>query len=550
MKKTKSNIEGFVLRRPGTQIGSLHDPHKSQGKATDTDPIDRPLIQQSNERSVELGREQTGRAIGRSDIDESLNEIDSEKPKEKLTRKQRRMMKKMAKRSRNKKRKVLKRILIFVAVIIVAVGGFAVYRFIDMGGRVLQGNILDIFQTKPLAQDKNGRSNFLVLGTTEDDPNHPGSNLTDSMLVVSINQKDKDIFMFNIPRDLYVEYGMACVAGYSGKVNAYFSCINDGSTNEEEQDRLLRTQELVGNIFGLDIQYGVHINQTVLKEIVDAIGGIDVDIQGSNGAPGILDRNFDWRCNYTCYYVKYDNGVHHLDGTHALFLSQARGDVAPTYGLGNSNFDREKNQQKILTAMKVKATSSGILTNLGALTKIMDALGKNLRTNVKTEEIRTLTKVVNDIKQRDIHTISLVDSEDPSKTVVKTGNIGGASVVMPRTGVYQYDEIQEFIKVSMEPIDEAANEAAPIAVFNGSGKSGLAQTEADKLIDDNLTVSQIDNAPSGNYKSIEIYQIGTGYQATADRLSDIYGVKIKTSQCPVKVNKDIQFAIILGASNS
>ena len=84
------------------------------------------------------------------------------------------------------------------------------------------------------------------------------------------------------------------------------------------------------------------------EKIIDAVGGVDIDIQGSNGAPGVLDRNFDWRCNYKCYMVKYDNGVHHLDGERALFLAMARGSVEPTYGLGNSNFDREKNQQKII----------------------------------------------------------------------------------------------------------------------------------------------------------------------------------------------------------
>jgi len=323
----------------------------------------------------------------------------------------------------------------------------------------------------------------------------------------------------------------------------YFSCANGGIDSAAEQDRLAKTQNFVGNIFGMDIQYGIHVNETVVKEAVDAVGGIDVDIVG-DGAPGILDRNFDWRCNYTCYLVKYTNGVHHLDGLAAMYLSMARGDTAPTYGLAQSNFDREKNQQKILIALRNKAMSTGILTNIGAIAKLIDTLGSNLRTNIQTNEIRTLMQVAGDIKTNNIHMLSLIDG---NTSVVTTGNYGGASVVMPSAGIYDYSGIQAYINKNLNK-DPIAKEAAPIVVLNGTDKAGLGQARADVLTKDGFNIVDVNNAPTGIYDPVEIYQISSGDTATAKKLTTLYDTTIKTIPPPVKVDSTVRFVIIFGAT--
>jgi LCP family protein required for cell wall assembly len=508
-------------------------------------PENRPLHTTDDDTDRVLGQQKTGYGLGRSDIDESLRDIDNTgEPSKKLSRRQRRRLAKQTRKPNSTARRIFKWLIIAIVLALLAVGGYTAYKFVTAGNNIFQGNILDIFKSQPLKQDSNGRSNFLILGTSEDDPGHNGANLTDSILVVSVDQKNNNIYMFSVPRDLYVEYGVACNSGYSGKINEYFMCSDSGTNAEAEKDRLIKTQKFVGDIFGLDIQYGIHANGTVIKEAVDAVGGIDVDIEGSNGAPGILDRNFDWRCNFTCYYVKYVNGIHHLDGEHAWFLSMARGDIAPTYGLGNSNFDREKNQQKILVAIKNKAMTTGILTNLGAVTKLIDALGNNLRTNIQADEIRTLMQVASDVKPSDVHTLSLVGDDN---AVVKTGSYGDASVVMPSAGIFDYGEIKAFIEKNLSS-DPVIREAAPIVVLNGTGQSGFGQTKADVLTKAGFNVTLVNNAPDGTYEAVEIYQIGTDNTATAKKLSSMYGgVTIKKSAPPLAVNGNVRFVIIFGA---
>ncbi|MEP6710636.1 MAG: LCP family protein, partial [Candidatus Saccharibacteria bacterium] len=389
MRNNKPSIDGFIPRRTGVNIG---DYSKSAKPLEELDE-NRDLGQQSFDPSAI--RRPVG--VARSEIDESLREIDDSDDDTKKQRRRKRAGKN--KKPAGSRKKLIKRIVIALFIIILGIVGYVGVKTLLASGNIFKGNVFDIFQNEPLKMDANGRSNILILGTSEDDPGHGGAYLTDSMMILSVDQNKKNAYMFSIPRDLYVQYQMGCNSGYQGKINEYFNCVNDDYTKDSAEDeRMTKTRSFIGSIFGLDVQYGVHVNNTVIKDAVNAVGGVDVDIEGSGGAPGILDRNFDWRCGYSCYLVKYDNGIHHLDGDHALYLAMARGDIAPTYGLGNSNFDREKNQQKIIIALKNKAASTGTLTDLGKVTGLIDALGKNLRTNIQTKEIRTLMGLGNDIK--------------------------------------------------------------------------------------------------------------------------------------------------------
>ena len=346
---------------------------------------------------------------------------------------------------------------------------------------------------------------------------------------------------------------MACNSGYQGKINEYFNCVNtDWKSKSAEDERLTKTRQFIGGIFGLDIQYAVHVNNTVIKQAVDAVGGIDVDIQGDGDVPygvkagSILDRNFDWRCNYTCNLVKYSPGVHHLDGTHALFLAQARGDTAPTYGLARSNFDREVNQQKIIVALKEKAATSGTFTNPAKVTSLLDALGNNLRTNFETKEIRTLMRLGSEIDSKNINRINLSDGDN---AVVETGDYGGASVVIPSAGAFNYTQIQAFIKKHLSS-NEVTREGANVTVLNGSGAAGVAQTQADKLSAAGFTVNTVDTAPAGTYAAVEVYQIGTGMAKTKAKLESTFNIKVKTTAPPVSVADGTNFVVIFGKDPS
>lgn len=526
MKKSNS-INGFVVRRP----------EKNNGRSIDVNKKNVTVIPKK-ERSV------IGEKRPNHDLDYFGNPIEDFDIPVKKTKD-----KSVIRDLKNKKRspikivfRVVKYVILSAIFLLIFYGGYAAYKFVSAGNNIFQGSVMDIFNKADLKVDDNGRSNILVLGTSEDDPGHEGAMLTDSMLVVSVSDSKKDAFMFSIPRDLYVDFGMACNSGYRGKINEYFLCSNGGDKPEDEQDRLAKTQKFVGDIFGLDIQYGVRVNHTVIKEAVDAVGGVDIDVQGSGGAPGVLDRHADWRCAYKCYYVKYDNGVHHMDGEHALYFASARGSSAPTYGLGNSNFDREVNQQKVVVALKDKALSTGTLTDLNKVVNLFEALGNNLSTNIKMGEIGAFAQLASKIDTNNIVRIGL--NEAPNY-LVSTGSVGGMSIVKPSAGLYNYTEIRKVI--AKHASDNAIiKESAKILILNGTNQSGLAQAESDKLTLLGFNVISIGNSIDKTNASNVIYQIGDGNLNTAQKLSELYEVEITKESPPFSVDNDANFVIVIG----
>jgi len=455
---------------------------------------------------------------------------------------------------KSKARRIIKWTVIALIVILLSIGGWILYKAMNAGGNIFKGGLLGLVQNQPLKEDANGRSNILILGTSEDDPGHQAGWLTDSMMVLSIDQKNKNAYMFSIPRDLEVKYGQACTSGYAGKINVYYSCVGGGTTDPNAtRDALTKTAQFVGSeVVGLDIQYGVNVNYTVMRDLVNAVGGsITVNIEGDGPTPAgipagsVMDSNFDWKCGSTrakrlanCaprgHFIDYGPGPVALDAEHALYLAQARGDSSPTWGLARSNFDREKNQQKIVTAIRDKAMSAGVLTNFGKVTGLIDSLGNNLRTTFESSEVRTLTSLAKDIKSDDIHTISFIDGDN----AVLDGN------AQPSAGKYQFGQLQAFIqkKLSKNPV---VREEAKVVVLNGSDTAGIAQSEADKLAAQGFTISAIDNA-GASYDKTSVYQVGGGMSGTKAKLESIYGVKVKTSAPPVSVAEGTNFVVILG----
>ena len=545
----RNAVDGFVPRRSPRVVGGDYISGRKNELAQDG--LQRREVV-SDARQATRGGEglapTQSQGLTRSDIDESLREIDNQTAES--TKKQPRQK---HHKPHPRRRRIIKWLIILIILGLLATGGFVAFKALMAGKAVFKGDIFGLVQQKKLQQDAHGRTNILVLGTSEDDPGHQGAYLTDSIMILSVDQENKNAYMISVPRDLQVQYGMACNSGYSGKINEYFNCANgDWDSESAETERQTKTREFIGDIFGIPLQYSVHVNYSVMRDVVNAVGPITVNIQGSGGAPGVMDSNFDWKCRggkpyashatmvKNCppngHYIDYPNGPTTLDAEHALYLAQARGDSSPTYGLGNSNFDREQNQQKIILAIKDKAMSTGTLTNISKVTKLIDAIGNNLRTNFDTSEVRTLMGLAKDIPSSAIKRVNLLDSG------IMNGN------AQPVAGQYNYTQLRAFVKKTLYATG-ITKENSHVIVLNASGVAGLAQSEADTLTGLGMTVDSVDNAPSdGTYPKNVIYQLTkTDMPLTAKKLSDMYGVKPQqvTSVPGVTVGDETDFVIIV-----
>jgi polyisoprenyl-teichoic acid--peptidoglycan teichoic acid transferase len=560
MTRNQFSTDGFVVRRraQGVQVGPrptldsvrgqvpsqfLIDPAKQQKAQSGTPILSRPSSRSnagspSSNSQLALPKPRHERV----EVDLSLDDEKDGNGKGGKPGKNRKKDK--GPRKKRDIKKIAKWTAIAILIIILAVAGYFGWKFLSTSGKIFKGNaIAAIFnQAKPLKEDVNGNSNILLFGTSEDDPGHPGSELTDSIMLVSVNQKRKDAFIVSIPRDFHVDYGRPCISGYSGKVNVIYQCVKDKSGEDAGQQAL---REKIGEVFGVDVQYSAHVNYTVLRQAVDAVGGITVTIQ-SDDPRGILDRNFDWDCPkgpLTCYNVKYPNGPANLTGKQALYLARARGDdpLGRTYGLSRSNPDRQDNQRKILIALKDKAVSAGTLTNPVAVNNLLDALGNNLRTNFDADEIKTLMGLGKDVPSANITSWSL---EDPARPLATVSCLGGD--ICPNAGTKNYTEIQRIAK-ALGQGDVASLEGAKVDVLNASGTAGMAQTKANELTAKNITVGVVGNAPTSlGTNPISFYDMTGKKPATLKKLESTLGVKV-TAGKPTGVSSAADFVVIVGA---
>lgn len=535
-----SSIDGFTLRRrnvtspsspPKLDVDKLPVPQQFLSKSSIESALGQSVhaIDQRPTSST-IGQAGTAAGAGRlgDEIGESLRQIDNEQPQK-------------PKRRISVTKKGVKRIFLILVALAVILGGYIGIKTLLAGSSVFNGNLFDVFSSRPLKKDEFGRSNILLFGTSEDSAAHQengAGGLTDSIMVISVDQEKKNAVMLSVPRDLWVDYGQDCLAGYSGKINSLYECAKDGSSDQEGANAL---KDKVGEIFGIDIQYYAKVNYTALKDAVDAVGGITVDID-SDDPRGIYDPNFDWQCNRRCNLVKWPNGPAELDGEHALALARAR-NASGGYGLGGGNFDREQYQQKIIVAIKEKATSAGTLTNPVAVSGLIDSVGKNVDTNFETSEIKTLVDVAGGIKETSIRSISLVDDVKP---LVTTGNYNGQSIVRPVAGIEDFSKIQAYIQKQFSGSQEGAEDST-IEVLNGTDLSGVASKKEAELETKGIIVTSIGDAPTSNYGKIQWFDMTGGTKPqTAKKLLDVLGEPSSGSSLPSGVQSDADFVIIVG----
>lgn len=330
------------------------------------------------------------------------------------------------------------------------------------------GSILDVVKPgDPLKTDGHGRTNILVFGTSQDDGDHQANSgaggpwLTDSIELVSVDNATKRVTLVAIPRDLWVKLPKPCVVGYEAKINAVYECAsglyNDVKANPATYDAqdaagAQSLMSVVQTVTGLTSQYWAHVDYSVLRDAVNAVGGISVDIVG-DGANGIYDNQLDTAsCRASkstgCRRVYYPhNGTYEINGQQALDLARSRGDYNPysyrDFGLARGDFDRQINQQKIISALKVKATSAGVLANPVTIFNLMSALGSNVTTSMSEGEAKTLIGLANSSSEP-MQSISLAT---PPHAVLTTGwNPGHTqSIVLPSAGLYDYSQIQQVV---------------------------------------------------------------------------------------------------------
>ncbi len=194
---------------------------------------------------------------------------------------------------------------------------------------------------------------------------------SDVNMIMTVNPKEKKILLTSIPRDMYVKlhsYGQLDKLTHSGIYG-----VDETVTTVEDW-------------LGIDINYYVRVNFTTLVDVVNVIDGVDVE----------SDRAF--KSSVSKY--RYTKGTNHLDGEAALYFARER------KSFKDGDNQRIKNQQKVLKGIIEKVTGSTVI--LRKYTKLLDAVGSEMQTNLKDSDISKLVKMqLNDLGGWTIESISI-----------------------------------------------------------------------------------------------------------------------------------------------
>jgi len=333
--------------------------------------------------------------------------------------------------------------IIAVVVVILLLGGgvFAwktgsVLNKISGGGliRSIVNNIPGV--ESKLKSDDNGRINVLLLGMRGENVSGGGL-LADTIMIASIVPQENKASLISIPRDLYVDNPGW---GNKSKINAVYAA---GEENNKKQG-LSDMEKVVSDVTGLNIHYGASINFEGFKQLIDAIGGIEITLDAPFEEP--LQFNEPHVCDgkvFTVptgtyehkYHKTYDAagnvikskivksyplctnpdtecggdfklsaGTQMLNGDQALCYARSR--------VTSSDFERAKRQQIVLQLVKDKMLSTGTLTSFSKVNGILDVLGNNVRSDMQPWEMQKFYEIYTSTSNLQVYQRVLENSEE------------------------------------------------------------------------------------------------------------------------------------------
>jgi len=289
---------------------------------------------------------------------------------------------------------------------------------------------------------------------------------TDTLIVASVDPVNGTVTMFSIPRDT-VDFPVPenaqqlYGATYGNKINSYYASASR-HPDVFPDGPMPALREMLGNFYGMKIDYSLMVNFTGFQEIVDALDGVRITARNP-----VTDDSYPiGGGKYARIHVLA--GVHAMDGAEALIFARSRH--------GSSDFDRAARQQQVISAIRAQSDMAAITRNLPSLAV---ALKDSLKSDFPQQDLPLLLDLIAQIDAGSIR--SLVFTPPNYQTV---GSDSRGYIITPDVAKIRAAVLQAF---SAQPTkeereaDAIAREAARIWVLNGTGRKGEAGVLATAL---------------------------------------------------------------------
>lgn len=309
-------------------------------------------------------------------------------------------------------KKILKKLIPFLLIIGI-LSALAIFLTTPSGSKSIVN--FNPFFISPLKSTDN-RVNVLFLGIAGG--THEGASLTDTIMVASYNLKTNQVYLFSIPRDLWLPE-------LRSKANAVYEL------GLSQNNGLGMTKTIMGNVLGIPIHYGLRVDFRGFVQAIDALGGIEVDVARSfddylypisgeeDNLCGFEEKEIDFseegakKLNiesgkrkvfispegkiatdsaqedkgvqyFSCRYehISFEKGKMQMSGAVALKYVRSR---HGSNGEG-SDFARSSRQEKVLESVRNKILSVETIFNPDKISELIKTLGKSIDTDISAKE--------------------------------------------------------------------------------------------------------------------------------------------------------------------
>lgn len=374
------------------------------------------------------------------------------------------------------------------------------------------------------------RTTVLIIGV-DARPNQTYQ-LTDSIIVLTLNPQTGSAGMLSLPRDLKIR---PTTFTQDVKINMVYQIgVNRGTPGGGAV--LLR--DVVTEMIGYPIDYYVKINFDGFKQIVDLVGGVDINVTKEIYDDKYPDDNFGYEPP-----VHFLPGLQHMDGATALKYARTRH--------ADNDYMRAARQQQVIMAIKDKIMEPGQLeTLLPRLPRLAIAMANSVQTDMPVDKAIALARA-----------LDKVNLDNPTRIVIDT-KMGTPGYDDPAQGGLGYVLIPDMNKVraaadaifsdalpEISP-EEAQRqtiqaEAARVIVLNGTAERGVAARVQSSLIINGFNVVAVGNADSADYAESYLVTHGDQTPATVQALKERFGITDDRMRAE-PANADMDIILIIG----
>ncbi len=337
-----------------------------------------------------------------------------------------------------------------------------------------------------------GRLNVLILGIGG--AGHEGSNLTDSILIASVDLENKRVGLVSIPRDLAYPLG----SGRFEKINA----VHAYAEQEAPGEGAVRTAQAFSQLLEIPIDHVVRIDFQGFTKFIDALGGINVNVETAftdptypvgDPSPGVKT-------------VSFKKGPQQMTGEQALIFTRSR---HGNNGEG-SDFARSRRQQLVMLAVREKLLSLGTLSDPGKLADLYRAVSEHVQTDLSVWDLLKFAPLASQFSPDKVTMNTLTDAPDG---VLASANVGGAYMLFPKRP--DWSEIRAIVHNPFETAsarkqEERPKETVRLEVKNGTFRTNFAAQAAAKLERNGYEIGALGNAARRGFERSAIYDLTNG----------------------------------------